>query len=522
MNTSQSLSRFHGAIIVRMSPELLNWLTRYSPKRGETRKLRCAKVDGEPYFDESELQDFDAYLKAPWPCEEGGRPNIPTGIEREIEIESCYSCAICGKSTRESAHIDPVHSSKNNHPHNLICLCPTHHTEFDTGVIAKGDIAALKKRLISARLTLWKLQARGFECAVSAISEVEGIKNLPKEINELLTAETLEALGKAAANAPVSEFSKEVAIAVTKTEPVQSLKVARTHELKRKGDVDCPLCLGSGNHNGWDCPVCEGRGAISLHRADKIDLTPFEQVECPLCDGSKRHDGEECPVCEGYGEIDRLHAENVDLADYAKIECPLCDGSKRHDGEECPVCEGYGEIDRRHAENVDLADYAKVECPLCDGSKRHDGEECPVCEGYGEIDRRHAENVDLADYAKAECPLCNGSKRHDGEECPVCEGYGEIDRRHAENVDLANYAKVECPLCEGSKRHDGGECPVCEGYGEIDRMHAENVDLANYAKVECPLCDGSKRLDGDECPVCEGYGKIDRMHAENLDLDAFQ
>ena len=439
MKSPQSLSRFHGAVSTRMSPELLVWLTRYSPKNGETRKLRCSKVDGEPYFEESDLAAYDSYLKEPWPCKEGGRPNIPTGIEREIEVESYYSCAICGKSTRESAHIDPVYSSKNNHPHNLICLCPTHHTEYDTGVIPKGDISALKKRLISSRLTLWKLQAQGFDCAISAIADVGRTGGLPKEIHDLLTAETLEALGSAAASAPASEFSKKVSTAVKSREPVQSLREARNYELERLGDIDCPLCHGTGNHNGLECPICDGFGVVNKHAALEIDLSPFDQVDCPLCDGEGRHDGDDCPVCHGDCKMDRRFAENVDLRDFDQVDCPLCDGKGRHEGDDCPVCHGDCTMDRRFAENVDLRDFDQVDCPLCKGKGRHEGDDCPVCHGDGKMDRRFAENVDLRDFDQINCPLCDGKGRHEGDDCPVCHGDGKMDRRFAEAVDLNSF-----------------------------------------------------------------------------------
>ena len=117
-----------------MSPNLLEWFISYSPKFNEKRKLSYAdRKDQILYFDKHELLEFDKYLSMPWPTKKKDqRPNVPSGIEHEIKSESKFRCVICNHSSGNIAHIDPVYNSKNNHPHNLIYLCPNCHELYDS------------------------------------------------------------------------------------------------------------------------------------------------------------------------------------------------------------------------------------------------------------------------------------------------------------------------------------------------------------------------------------------------------
>lgn len=48
------------------------------------------------------------------------------------------TCAVCGESVYESAHVRPKRSfdsGENDRANNIIRLCPTHHTKFDNGKI---------------------------------------------------------------------------------------------------------------------------------------------------------------------------------------------------------------------------------------------------------------------------------------------------------------------------------------------------------------------------------------------------
>ena len=119
--TTNILNEFEAAILLRMSPELLRWFTSFAPKYHETRKLKYIENRcGILYFSKEDLLDFNKYLSLPWPSISfDKRPSIPEGIEYEIKSETKFKCAICNYTFGEIAHIDPVHNSKSNHPHNL-------------------------------------------------------------------------------------------------------------------------------------------------------------------------------------------------------------------------------------------------------------------------------------------------------------------------------------------------------------------------------------------------------------------
>ena len=90
------LTIYKAAIILKMSPTLIKWLTSYAPKYNETRKLPYEKdKEGEYLFNEEDLNDFNKYLCEPWPCMKNvQRPSIPAGIKTEIEKESRFQCVI--------------------------------------------------------------------------------------------------------------------------------------------------------------------------------------------------------------------------------------------------------------------------------------------------------------------------------------------------------------------------------------------------------------------------------------------
>jgi len=414
--------------LVKLSPELLEWLTKNKPKTGENRKLRFQRIEGELYFSETDLKEFDGYLREPWPKGNGSRPNLPAGIRREIESEAGYMCAICGTATREAAHIDPVHATRNNHPHNLICLCPTHHTQTHEGVIKKQEISATKKRLINARVTLWNLQAKGFDFALKAIAEIGEMEKLPSEISKLLSATSLEELGRAASAVPKNDFVREVTEAIKNETPIRALAIARRRELQRTGEANCPLCEGSGTHNNWECPVCRGAGTVSAE-ALPIDLTPYVQERCTLCEGSGTHNNWECPVCRGEGTVDAQHAPEIDLRPFKQCRCKICDGSGTRRGYDCPVCRGTGTVNAQDALEIEEEKslFEQEGCPLCSGSRQHRGKECPVCQGYGTIDKKDVDEFNPNDFASVSCSNCDGEGEIEGEPCRQCEGDGTVD-----------------------------------------------------------------------------------------------
>jgi hypothetical protein len=160
------LNIYRAAALTGLSPTLLLWLTSYAPKAGDPRKLTIAKKEGNTiHFRKSELLDFDAWLRKPWPAKTGARPNLPAGIKTEIKAEANAQCAMCHghADSCEAAHVDPVAQSKNNHPHNLIWLCANHHTKFDNGALGpkksiRSFIVGLKEALHGYKRMQWKNQ----------------------------------------------------------------------------------------------------------------------------------------------------------------------------------------------------------------------------------------------------------------------------------------------------------------------------------------------------------------------------
>jgi hypothetical protein len=59
-------------ILTGFSATLLKKLTKYAPKAGEDRKLKCKRSDGMLLFKESELLSFKKYLSQPWPRPKAG------------------------------------------------------------------------------------------------------------------------------------------------------------------------------------------------------------------------------------------------------------------------------------------------------------------------------------------------------------------------------------------------------------------------------------------------------------------
>lgn len=148
--SGKRMNRYEAAVFLRMSPYLIKWFTKHAPKQGDRKKLAFeVGEDIEQFCYVGSLREFDRYLAEPWPCKQSERPPIPTGIEIEIKRESSYRCVICSHASGQLAHIDPVHNSKNNHPHNLIYICPNCHDLFDKKkIIKESEIRSIKKDIM--------------------------------------------------------------------------------------------------------------------------------------------------------------------------------------------------------------------------------------------------------------------------------------------------------------------------------------------------------------------------------------
>ncbi|MCG8914896.1 HNH endonuclease [Actinokineospora sp. PR83] len=77
------------------------------------------------------------------------RPAVPAQLKREVLTEAGHRCAIptCRSVPIEIAHIIPWADVREHAFDNLIALCPTCHTRFDTGTIDRQSMRMYKQNL---------------------------------------------------------------------------------------------------------------------------------------------------------------------------------------------------------------------------------------------------------------------------------------------------------------------------------------------------------------------------------------
>ena len=75
------------------------------------------------------------------------RPPISSDLERQVLLESGHRCAIhaCRQVPVEIAHIVPWSRCRSHAFANLIALCPTCHTRYDSGQIDRRAMQAYKR-----------------------------------------------------------------------------------------------------------------------------------------------------------------------------------------------------------------------------------------------------------------------------------------------------------------------------------------------------------------------------------------
>ncbi|MBN2571606.1 MAG: HNH endonuclease [Ignavibacteriales bacterium] len=462
------ISEFEAAILVEMSPDLLRWFTSYSPKNDNI-KLNFEERNGIYYYDKNELLKFNVYLNMPWDIPSNGqRPNIPAGISEEVKREAYRVCVACHTNMGELAHITPVSKTMNNHPHNLIYLCPNHHKAYDYGFkyknLTKDEVLAYKKTLINFQKGIWRLRGNLINSYISIINLLGYIQGLDKKIIKTIPEKEFEeffnsiikrvkSLNKSQTDNSFKNTTKSFAaidkkIYSSKQEHAYAyLKVKDeliTELNKNPNKVVCEICNGKGWTDYYDvCPPCNGDGYINKRIATNIDFSQYVVVDCSLCNGRGRTDDyDECPACGGYGKMSRNDRDNIDLSQYDVVNCPLCNGHGRTDDyDECPACVGHGKMSRNDRDNTDFSQYDVVNCPLCNGHGRTDDyNECPACGGHGKMSRNDRDNTDLSQYDVVNCPLCNGQGRTDDyDECPACGGYGKMSRNDRDNIDLSEF-----------------------------------------------------------------------------------
>ena len=416
------ISEFDAAQLVKISPNLLRWFTSYSPKK-DGRKLKSEVIEGVYYFDKKELLEFDSYLHLPWPkAPTAQRPTIPAGIALEVNTECFYRCPICNTTIGELAHIKAVSKSYDNHPHNLIYLCPDHHTLYDYGYkyynIPEEDINAHKKARLSFQALLWDKQNKIVADYLSVINKIGRVLDLEKTIvNDLnqknfeeLFVSILKKIDKVKSKTAKSE--KVVAIIESvnskrtndpRTDAINFLSVLPALKKEYSNDsglVECSLCHSKGSTSYFEvCPACGGEGYVD--KDITIDYSIYEIEDCPLCEGKGRTaDFETCPPCHGDGTLTKEQIENIDFSIYEMEDCPLCEGKGRTtEFETCPPCHGEGKLTREQIDNIDFSIYEMEDCPLCEGKGRTaEFETCPPCHGEGKLTKQQIEDIDFGEF----------------------------------------------------------------------------------------------------------------------------
>ncbi|WP_350107725.1 hypothetical protein, partial [Fulvivirga sp.] len=142
------MNETQAAIHLGITKELLYAYIRNEPK-GDGRTLNTIIKDGKNYFEETELDAFDSFLKEPWAEPGEKRPPIPTYIKDYLKTEIQGKCPITGKGyPLQDAHIIDYADCLNHHHHNLIRICSEVHTKADNAVVPKEVLKETKRQLI--------------------------------------------------------------------------------------------------------------------------------------------------------------------------------------------------------------------------------------------------------------------------------------------------------------------------------------------------------------------------------------
>jgi tetratricopeptide (TPR) repeat protein/5-methylcytosine-specific restriction endonuclease McrA len=151
MSQDTILEPLEAALFLGITPELLFSYTRNAPKSLDPgRKLNTIDREGRTGFRQAALEEFEAFLRAPWAKPDDRRPRIPDYVETYLKVECGGQCARCGAGfPLENAHIVDYAISLSHHHHNLIRLCSGCHDSFDKQILSRDELVILKNRLIS-------------------------------------------------------------------------------------------------------------------------------------------------------------------------------------------------------------------------------------------------------------------------------------------------------------------------------------------------------------------------------------
>ena len=384
------MSEFNAAVRFKMSPELLRWFTSYAPKN-DGKKLPYTDENGIYYFEYDDLIKFNSHLLSPWQKPKSGtRPHIPEGISAEIKREAHFRCPACNTNVGEIAHIESVSSILNNHPHNLIYLCPTHHTVYDYGFkyknISKEEVVSLKRAIQIFQCNIWKLKCSLITSYLTLINIIGRVQRLDIEILKLIPAEEVEGyfgcvikriedVNRKYISDP--EYSKAISEINSKKYESYREHAYKYMDVMRKlrsqksetGFSACPICNGDGFTDFFElCPPCNGEGMMTDLQIKTTDYEEYHLTSCPLCsEKGATEEFEVCPPCDGMGKLTKGQIKNIDFSQFDFEDCPICKGAGSTDEfEVCPPCEGTGKLTKGQKRNIDFSQFDFEDCPLCE------------------------------------------------------------------------------------------------------------------------------------------------------------
>ncbi len=517
------LSKVEAAIAMGISVELLEAFVKKCPKPNAIRKLLAKVVDGELMFEESEIQNFQQFLRDPWPKPpRGTRPTIPKAIADDVRQECHQQCAICGHMDNgELAHIEGVAATLNNSPANLILLCPNHHSKYDLGFkpasnVSEEVVKAAKLLKRNSRVRIMRAEANATKVLQSLISLIAKIEDRLKTTDASSMTATVYVTEAKNLMENVSSLTTSMpkeaepdADAVTKllAKKAPTLSKLTSGSFEGKSDAEVRTALVGVVHAGqeaiiqldeFDCPHCHGRGTTGLV-------------------------GTFCAFCRGSQVVSGAKLEHYDRDQIDERECPHClgRGTRGLADDFCAYCHGEQVVSSEDADSYDKEAIDEVTCPCCEGRGLLGlvGDFCPYCRGAQFIASAKARKYDEDDMDLVECPHClgSGTTGRIGDHCAYCRGSALISKAKADSYDASEIDEVECPHCLGSGTTGriGDYCAYCGGSAFISKAKADSYDASEIDEVECPRCEGRGEtgLSGDTCKLCKGSQVVTRAVA---------
>jgi DnaJ-class molecular chaperone len=446
------LTQIEAALFLGLRLETVEYLSMTCPKKGQQRTLKFVNSEAGKTYDESELESYRDYLNEPWPLPKSGkRPAIPKAFQDDIKEESHHGCAICGHMDNgEIAHIEPVATTLNNAPGNLIYLCPNHHTKYDFGFkvdsnVTDEEIKAAKLVKQNARRRVMKYEALATKSLISLISfvrtleknitsaQTENLKtihlsemtSLLAAVPDLIKASQAEAKADKLTSEPERALAKvapklaAIAAAVPAKQTEKSVR-AKAQELFSEvedvlidiDEVECPHCAGRGLTGlaGDFCRYCRGSCFLSEAKRDAYDPDDIDEVECPRCHGrgTKGLVSDLCAYCRGSCVVSQAKADAYEPDEIDEVECPHCNGRGTTGlvDDLCAFCKGSCVVTRAKRDGYDRKEIDEVDCPHCNGRGTTGlvNDVCAFCKGSCVVSRARRKAYDPDEIDEVECP----------------------------------------------------------------------------------------------------------------------